>query len=157
SWLDATIRLWDVATGQELNPCEGHRDEVGAVAFLSDQRRLATAGLRGSIGLWDPGTGRPLGAWGTPQRDRAATVVFSPDGRLLPWGSEQGVVRASDRATGQELQRWQGHRGGGKAGFKAWPLRRTGRPWPRGVSTRPSLCGSHSLAARSPGSPIIPT
>ncbi len=79
----------------------GYRDVVWAVAYRPDGRRLATAGLDGSVKIWDTATqkewrvprakGRPV--WG---------VAFSPDGRLLAAGGEDGVVRLWDAATGAD-------------------------------------------------------
>jgi WD40 repeat protein len=46
---DRTVRLWHVATGQELFALEGHDSPVEYVAFYPDGRRLLTVG-RGSDG-----------------------------------------------------------------------------------------------------------
>ena len=55
SW-DATVRLWHVASGQELAVLRAHHDKVEAVAFSPDGSVLATGGRRdddhGEIFLW---------------------------------------------------------------------------------------------------------
>src|SRR5664280_783964 len=55
---DATVRLWDPATGRPVGaPLTGHSGVVNAVAFAQDGRLLASAGYR-TVRLWDPATGR---------------------------------------------------------------------------------------------------
>jgi RNA polymerase sigma factor (sigma-70 family) len=109
SYQDTTIRLWEAATGAELHPFAGHRSGVLAVAF--DNQSLVSVGMRGFVRRWDPGTGRPLGSWGAPQREPATAAAFSPDGRWQASGHLDGFIRVSNPATGEELRRWQGHKG----------------------------------------------
>jgi WD40 repeat protein len=53
---DCTVRLWHVATGQELFTLEGHTRPVNYVAFYPDGRRLLSAGTgadgRGEFFVW---------------------------------------------------------------------------------------------------------
>jgi WD40 repeat protein len=74
------------------------------MAFSPDGKLLATGDGDGTVRLWDPATGQPVG------RPRHATgsarygvhgVAFSPDGKLLATGDGDGTVRLWDPATGQ--------------------------------------------------------
>ena len=54
------IRLLDAATGKDLTPGGGHRDEVRTVRFTPDGKQLVTAGLDATARTWDAATGKEL-------------------------------------------------------------------------------------------------
>jgi WD40 repeat protein len=91
---DNTVRLWDVASGKQLQCFTGHTDTVKSVALSPDGRRVVSASMDGSVRLWDAETGKELhqlkghDSW-------VMSVAFSPDGRRVATGSE-GLVRESD-------------------------------------------------------------
>src|SRR5262249_43042710 len=83
---DRTVRLWDLADGQEQARFdEGHGERVLSVAFRPDGRLLA-AGSRRRVPLPDG----PSPTTGNAFEDRLGLVhslAWSPDGRLLAVGS----------------------------------------------------------------------
>ena len=50
---DNTIRLWDVATHDEVAELRGHEDYVHAVAFSPDGTRLVSGSGDHTVRLWD--------------------------------------------------------------------------------------------------------
>jgi len=105
---EKTVRIWDAATGRELETLRGHEDIVWAVAFSPDGRRLASASSDKTVRVWDAATGRELAAFHGHQ-DRVASVAFSPDGRRLASASSDKTVRIWDAETGQEIRTLKGH------------------------------------------------
>lgn len=83
---DQTIRLWDLATRQEVRQLHGHRGAIHCVAFSPEGTRLASGGYDGSVRFWDVTPPAPLPAL----TNVFNPFAFSPDGRwLVTQGSNQ--------------------------------------------------------------------
>ncbi|HYT91517.1 MAG TPA: protein kinase [Gemmataceae bacterium] len=106
---DATVRLWDLATGKELRRFEGHTDPVTSVALSADGRRALSASKDGTARLWDTESGKEV------CRLQGHTgwvwcAAFAPDARCaLTCCLGDGAVRLWDLPTGKELRRFEGH------------------------------------------------
>ena len=98
--ISGRVKLWDLATGQEIRILWGHRRPVYSVAFSPDGHRLVTASSDRTVRVWD---GRPLQAGETqgiltlPGHDGFVRgLAFSPDGRHLASVGSDAIVRIWD-------------------------------------------------------------
>ncbi|MBW4498029.1 MAG: protein kinase [Scytonema hyalinum WJT4-NPBG1] len=57
---DGTIKLWDVATGEEVHTLRHSDWPIYSVAFSPDKEILASGGREGTVQLWDIATGREI-------------------------------------------------------------------------------------------------
>ena len=106
---DATAKMWDLATGQEIftliQPIR-----IWGLTFNQDGTRFATGAFDGVLRVWDAATGQKL----LELPGHTATIVdirFSPDGRHIATGSADGTAKVWDAETGKELVTLTGHTG----------------------------------------------
>jgi len=72
---------------------------VSGVVYSLDGKMLVSAGVDGSILLWDVATGKTIGQPLTGHTDLVSSLAFSPDGSLLASGSGDGNIVLWDAAT----------------------------------------------------------
>jgi WD40 repeat protein len=86
------LRLWDLASKKE-RALAGHTRYVVGIAFHPAGNRVATASSDGTVRLWDtaPGADKPH-VFDFRQVGPCATVAFSPSGRHLAVGLDNGTV-----------------------------------------------------------------
>jgi WD40 repeat protein len=116
SSLDDTIIVWDMesaGTAAEAGappaiapvgpPLEGHVDAVTSIAFSPDGSLLASAGMDGSVLLWDMETGQPRDPPLQGHAFAVHSVAFSPDGKLLASAGKDTTIILWDVKTSQPL------------------------------------------------------
>lgn len=112
---DSTIRLWDTVTGKHLQTITGHTRTISSISFNADGSKLATGsghdeGTSGDkiIRIWNVDSGHlqstfkvPLGRWVNCNRQLIDSCSYSPDGKTLATGSEDGTIRLWDAESGK--------------------------------------------------------
>jgi WD40 repeat protein len=105
---DHTARLWDVASGKELQKLVGHKAQVYAVAFRPGARQVLTGGEDNRLRLWDTGSGKEVRSF-AGHGNNVTGVAFSPDGRIVLSSSWDLTLRLWDVESGKELRKLEGH------------------------------------------------
>ena len=92
------VRVWDTSRLDDCPPLEPvllpHNSGRHAVAFSTDGSLLATAGS-GSIAIWSCKSGR-FNARLECETETTRCLTFSPDGRTLALGTDDGTIRLWD-------------------------------------------------------------
>ena len=82
---DATVRIWDPATGAQRHTLTGHTNQVTQLVVAPDGTWLASAGRDATLRVWGPVTGQPVAAI------RTTTPLIS-----LTW-TRSGLAARGDR------------------------------------------------------------
>jgi RNA polymerase sigma factor (sigma-70 family) len=96
---NATVRQFDVASGNEVAAASGHLS--GVIAVGSDGRSVVTVSKE-SVRVWGAAGGREARQW--PLSPPAVAAAVSPDGRRVATASGDGTVRVWDTATGEKVR-----------------------------------------------------
>ncbi|MEW6674257.1 MAG: caspase family protein [Thermodesulfobacteriota bacterium] len=118
---DSTVRLWDLATGEEVRRFLGHTGTfregmVNSVKFSPSGEYALSGGSDKTLRLWEVKTGKLLRTF-VGHTDVIYSVAFSPDGRLALSGSWDSTARLWDVATGETLKIFKGHAEGYRSSF----------------------------------------
>ena len=109
---DATVRVWDLETGQVLFVLQ-HTNGVHALAFSPDGEEIATGSVyEEELQLWDARTGQRRAAFAHGHRGPHGTlsaIAYSSDGKYLFTAGGDHVVRLWGRESGQVLRTFVGH------------------------------------------------
>jgi WD40 repeat protein/serine/threonine protein kinase len=101
------VRLWGAADGRPGPILQGHDEDITDMAFSPDGTRLAAAGERGTLTVWEVPSGRVLRTLRSPAGrgdppTRRGHVVFGPRAGQLAIADAGGTVTVWDLVTGRE-------------------------------------------------------
>jgi WD40 repeat protein len=107
---DASIKLWDVATGALIRSLSGYTNPVKVIALLPDDRRVLAGTDHGEIDLWNLDTGaRELRLEAESKKfDPIESVVVAFDGQTAI-SVKGGKATQWDLASGKELRSFDPH------------------------------------------------
>jgi WD40 repeat protein len=85
------VQLWDLTTGKH-QILKGHRGFVDSVVLSPDGKLAASAGVDGTVRIWDAVAGMEVGPPFGQHRTRVYNAVFSPGGEMVASGDSAGNV-----------------------------------------------------------------
>jgi WD40 repeat protein len=109
---DATIKLWDVASGRKLRTLSRQSAAVNSIAFWPNGKMLAAGGDDKMIRIWNVASGQLLRTMVATSIGPVSSIAISPDGNTLASASSQeekvgdALVELWDVNTGRALAKY---------------------------------------------------
>lgn len=111
---DGTVRVWDVASGEELLRFTQHGGPITRIIYSPDGRHILScskanavsateSASESSVRLWDATTGEEVQRFAGHQ-PWTRVCVFSPDGKWILSTGQDGAVKLWDVTTRQEVR-----------------------------------------------------
>jgi len=127
---DSPIRVWELATGAEVEILRGHADEVWSLAFSPDGKRIVSGSRDKTVRVWNVAREEELMTL-RGHDDTVLSVAFSPDGKQIASGSGDNTIRIWDAETGSGLRVLRG--GGSSISFSPDGRRIVSAGWDRAI------------------------
>ena len=105
---DATVKLWNVETGENITTLSRNAIGVESVAFSRNGKMLAAGTEGGPIKLWDIENGQNLATF-KGEAPRVFSVAFSSDGKTVASGGSDNTIKLWDVETKQNIATLTGH------------------------------------------------
>lgn len=134
------IRLWETASGKEVQRLEAHRKPVTSLVFTHDGKSLLSGSADGTVRLWAAGSGEEIESF-----SGGTCLALSPDGRRVLGGGSGRAVQFLELETGDVL--WSGPGGHRADAIKGVSISADGK---RGFSGGGALLCRWSLKTGKP-------
>ena len=95
------VRVWDAATGQEVQRFSGQKVRTTKVAFTPDGKRLLAGGGSATIQVFDLARGQQCGRITSRHNGWILSMALSPDGKYVAAGRYAGSYAIWELATGE--------------------------------------------------------
>ncbi|AFZ25055.1 WD40 repeat-containing protein [Cylindrospermum stagnale PCC 7417] len=105
---NGTIKLWDLATGQQISSLSGNSQKVNVVSFSPDGKTLVSGGDDSTIKVWNLATSKQIRTL-KGHSDSIHALAISPDGKTLVSGSDDSTSKVWNLATGKQIRTLPGH------------------------------------------------
>ncbi|MFQ4142556.1 serine/threonine-protein kinase [Chlorogloeopsis sp. ULAP02] len=105
---DGNIKLWNLATGEQIRTLSGQPYGVYSVTISPDGKTLVGGGGGDGIKQWNLATGEQIRTF-TGHSGIVYSVAISPDGKTLASGSGDGTIKLWNLATGELIRTLRGH------------------------------------------------
>ena len=109
SW-DGTTRLWDAITGEEKWILTKDSVRASMLSFTPDGGTMVSVSWEEKIRLWDSITGKHQKTFALHPDCSTMGAAFSPDGKTVAIGSENGTIYLHDLNTGELKMALTGHK-----------------------------------------------
>ncbi|MCT7975118.1 WD40 repeat domain-containing protein [Laspinema olomoucense] len=106
--LDKTLKLWDLATGEELATFSGHSNWVEAVTITPDGKQAVSASRDNTLKLWNLPRGEEVATL-TGHGNSVNAVAITPDGKQAVSASGDNTLKLWDLTTGEKVATLTGH------------------------------------------------
>ena len=107
---DTSVRIWDIASGEEILKLDGHTDTVDSVRFALDGSWLLSAAWDGAIRRWDVTSGELLQVY-EGHDGRVYMIDLMPNGEQFVSASGDSTLKLWDIASGEVIRTYTGHDG----------------------------------------------
>ncbi|MEP0986117.1 caspase family protein [Ekhidna sp.] len=97
---DNTIKLWEIATGKEMQTLYGHSKAVNDIAFSPDSKTLISVGDDRKVIIWEVETGKMVKTI-NEHKNRVLSVDYSPKGDYFATAGKDKVVLLHNVSSGK--------------------------------------------------------
>ncbi|MEH2183161.1 TIR domain-containing protein [Nostoc sp.] len=105
---DATLKVWDLASGECRATFAEHMDDVLGVAITADGKTVVSGSEDATLKAWDLATGECRATF-ADHTDTVFGVAITPDGKTVVSGSMDDTLKVWDLATGKCRATFAGH------------------------------------------------